>query len=346
MADKRQEQFDSLMARLEAKMPPEAAAQVKAAFAIAPEAALELGEGFLAKEDYGRHIREVTEKERLLAEEQNRVVELAKQVSGYEAQLRTSFMPRDQYDAAVAERNRLQQQLDQLSTEYPTLVQELGLTPATTPTGTGDNNNMFTHNNSGNNQNQNQNQSPANPAAQPVAPIRNITAPEWDQDKRNLAALAILSPAEQHDLAVRHQQVFGTQLPNMKELVNAAASTGRSLEDVWAEKYDVAAQLQKLEQERFEKTVQERTDQEVAKRLGASVVNGGTGIPNNHNVMSPFLQRIQPGQDPAQVQGVAGAPDMTRIANQGTGQGAAANAATQAYLSGKYRNEKFDILTS
>lgn len=182
---------------------------------------------------------------------------------------------------------------------------------------------------------------------QPVQnPIRNVTELQWNTDKQQLAALSILSPAAQHDLAVRHQKLYGTPLENMTEIVQESANTGQPLEQVWAAKYNVTERLQQLENERIESTVSQRVDAELAKRMSAGIIGGTTGV-NANQMQSPFLQRMPaPVEGQAAQPSVTGAPDLTRIANQGSGQGTAATRAAEAYLSGKYKNERFDILTT
>ena len=133
---------------------------------------------------------------------------------------------------------------------------------------------MQNNQNSNQNFNQNSNTGAQSPVAPPASPIQHVTQIAWNQDKQSLAALAMLSPAAQHDLAVRHQQLFNAPLPNMTELVNKAASTGQSLEAVWAEDYKVADRQQQLQNERLEATVQERVDAELAKRTSTLAMNG------------------------------------------------------------------------
>jgi len=335
MADKRQEQFDALMGRISSHLPADKVETLKGIFTEAPQAALQIGEEVLAKSDYTRRVQEVAATEQRLATEQAALTALSTRVSEYDAYLQQNYLPRDQYESVVAERNRLATQFEQLSQHYPSLVEDLGLP---------------SHNSQGaqtdmNNQNPTQ---PAAPAAlsAPVNPIQHVTQLAWNQDKQNLAALAMLSPAAQHDLAVRHQQLFNTPLANMTEIVNKAASTGRALEEVWAEDYKVPERQQQLQAEHLEATVKQRVDEEMAKRASAMALNGG-GIPNNGGMISPFLQgnaHIPEDQLGQPGVGIGGAPNMQRIANQGTGMGVAARAAADAYLSGKYANERFNIV--
>jgi len=350
MPDKRQEQFDALMGRISSHLPPEGVEQIKSVFAAAPQAALQLGEEVLAKSDYTRRVQEVALTEQQLAQERTALTELSTKVSQYDAYLQQNYLPRDQYEAVVAERNRFATQFEQLTSQYPTLMEELGL-----PTGTQHSQSQNQNQNQGDQQVNNQFQNP-NPGVQPTPPaapstptnpIQHVTQLAWNQEKQSLSALAMLSPAIQHDLAVRHQQLFGAPLANLTEIVNEAGSSGRSLEDIWAEKYNVAARQQQLAAEQLEATVAERVNTELAKRTSAMAINGG-GIPNN-GLLSPFLTgnaNIPQDQLASPGNGIGGAPDMTRIANQGSGRGTAAQAATAAYLSGKYANEKFDIIRS
>jgi hypothetical protein len=335
MADKRQEQFESLMTRLGSLMPADAVAQLKTSFEAAPEAALMLGEGFLAKEDYGRVIREASANRDALAQERAQVADLAKKVNDYDQHLQSAYLPRDQFEQVTQERNLLQAQLDQLKTAYPQVVEDLGLTPI------GGNSQM---NNQQQNQNGNGNGQHSAPPAPVQSPIRNVSEPFFNQQMQQAQALAVLTPAALHDLSVKHQQLFGSDKPltNMTALVNQSLEQGKTLEQVWAETYDVPAQITKLENDRIEQLVQQRTESEVAKRIGQAVVGGATGLGQNGQVGSLFLR--DQGQ-PMESRQLTGAPDMTRIANQGSGHSSTVQKATEAYLSGKYKDAKFDILS-
>lgn len=331
MPDKRQEQFDSLMTRLGSLMPAEAVTQLKTTFEAAPEAALMLGEGFLAKEDYGRVIREASANRDALASERQQVADLAKKVNDYDQHLQSAYLPRDQYEQVTNERNQLQAQLDQLKTAYPQVVEDLGLTP------TGGNNKVNT------NQNNNGGNHP-NPPAPVASPIRNVSEPYFNQQMQQNQALAVLTPAVVNDLNVKHQRLFGVDKPidNMVALVQQSLTENKTLEQVWAETYDVPAQITKLENDRIEQLVQQRTESEVAKRIGQAVVGGATGLGQNGQVGSLFLRDQGQPMDQRQL---TGAPSMERIANQGSGHSSTVQKATEAYLSGKYKDARFDILS-
>lgn len=331
MPDKRQEQFDLLMGRISSHLPPEKVEQLKGIFTEAPEAALQLGEEVLAKSDYTRSIQQVQQDRQQLQQEKEQLTALSTKVNEYDQYLQQNYLPREDYEKVLAERNQFQSRFDQLSQSYPSLLEELELTPSKGETTIMPN-------------------QPAQPGGvasvvPPQNPIRNVTELQFNQANQNLAALSILSPAAQHDLAVRHQKLYGQPLENMTEIVQETASTGKSLEEVWASKYNVAEQLKKLENERIEQLVSERVNAEVSAKISASVAGGAIGIPNN-GTLSPFLQRLSNEQASAPGNGVVGAPDPNRIANQGTGQGTAAQNATAAYLSGKYKDERFSLISA
>lgn len=344
--DKRQAEFDALMTRLSSHIPAEQQTVLQEVFTKAPEAALLLGEEVMAKSDYTRNIQQVMADRTTLEAERAALTDLSNKVQQYDQYLQTAYVPREDFDRLSAERAQLMGQIEQISTSYPSLVEELGLpSTATTATTTATQNGAtmpFNTNNGGGQPAPGQTQQTQSHQQQVANPIRNVTEMQWTQDKQQLAALSILSPAAQHDLAVRHKQVFGTDLPNMTELVQESANTGRPLEQIWAEKHNVAARMQELENQRIEQTVQERVEAELSKRISQAVVGGNTGLlPSN----SPFVQRMTPGQSPADA-ATAGAPSLERIANQGTGAGSAALQATQKYLAGAYKNEKFDMLST
>lgn len=340
MPDKREQEFENLMSRLGGHMSPEQQAQVRQAFAQAPEAMALLGEEVLAKQDYGRLIREANglrtqaqaEAQRIEQERQE-LAELATKVQEYERYLQSTALPRDQYEQLKQERDLLANKVAQLSTQYPALAEELELEPSSN----GGTKTMPASNEG------NQNQPFGGQAGQqaPSTPFQPVNTIAYQRDQQNMAALAMLTPAAMNDLAVKHQQLFGEPLADMTSLIKDATSSGRSIEDVWTEKYQVAERMQKLDAERVEQEVQTRVKAELAKALSGQVVNGGVGtLPGS--AQSPFLQRLQPGADGRD----PFAPDPNRIANQGTGVGEGARRAAEAWQSGKYRNEKFDLLTT
>lgn len=329
MADKRQEQFDALLGRISSHLPAEKLEQLKGIFTEAPEAALLLGEEAMAKSDYTRNIQQVREQQQQLAAERTQVAQLGNKVNEYDEYLRNNSVTREQYEQLMTERNQYQAQFDHLKATYPELGDQLSLAGTT----------IVNPANNGGHMPNNQ-----NGAAQPPAnPIRNVSELQYQQSTQQLTALAALSPATQLDLAAKHQALFGQPMTNMTELVTESMQTGRTLEDVWMEKHNVASRIQKLEAERFDQTVKAKVDEELAKRIGASVVSGNAGGANSQFI-SPFLKGME--LPPEQRQGPTGAPDQTRIANQGTGVGTSAQQAAAAYASGKYKNEKFDLLSS
>ncbi len=332
MLDKREEEFNALMGRISSHLPADKVEQLRGIFTESPQAALLVGEEVLAKSDYTRRVQQVAAQQQQLQAEQAKLTELSGKINEYDAYLRTSHVSREDYDSLAAERARLQTAFEQLSQEYPSIVDDLSL-----PTSTSNSNsnpssgaNVMPTPTSGN---------PSNPSN----PVKSVSELQWNQDKQSLAALAMLSPAAQHDLAVKHQQLFGSQIGNMTEIVQEAANTGRSLEEVWGDKYNVSARMEEVKQAEINSLVEERTKAELAKMLSAGAVGGGVGVPNT-NIGSPFLQRLAPAD--GQPSAALGAPDMNRVANQGTGQGSAAQAATAAYLQGKYKNERFDMLNT
>ncbi len=331
MPDKREQEFENLMSRLSGHMTPEQQAQVRQAFSQSPAALHLLGEEVLAKQDYHRLIQQTQAESQSLAREKAELAELATKVQEYETYLNSQALPRDQYEQLKQERDLLASKVAQLSTQYPALAEDLTLEPSSTPNG---GNQIMPNQQNGGRQES---------VAPPQNPIQPVNQLKYQQDQQNMAALAMLTPAAVNDLAVKHQQLFGTPLGNMTELIQEATSTGRSMEELWAEKYKVADRLQALDAERVENEVQARVKAELAKQLSAAALNGSPGInPGADQIRSPFLNTLQPP-----VEGrPAFSPDATRIANQGTGQGEAARRATEAFISGKYKNERFDLLTS
>lgn len=329
MADRRQDEYTALMGRISSHLPAEKLEQLKGIFAESPEAALLLGEETLAKSDYTRSIQQVRQQELALAAERQQVAQLGNKVNEYDEYLRATAVSREDYERLSNERNQFQFQLDHLKANYPELGDQLSLVGTTSNVGA----NMNTNNNGG---------VPAS-TARPENPIRSVSELDYRQTTNNLTALAALSPATQMDLAVKHQSIFGQPMANMTELVTESMQTGRTLEDVWMEKHNVASKIQELETQRFNQTVETKVNEELAKRIGVNVVSGNAGV-NNNGLLSPFLKGMDVPVE--QRQGPNGAPDPGRMANQGTGQGTAAQNATAAYLSGKYRDTKFDILST
>lgn len=340
MPDKREQEFENLMSRLGNHMSPEQQAQVRQAFSQSPEAMNLLGEEVLAKQDYGKLIREAnalriqaqTEAQQV-ARERAELAELATKVQEYETYLQSNALPRDQYEQLKQERDLLANKVAQLSSQYPALAEELDLEPSsnggtkTMPTSTEGNQNQPLGGQAGQ-------QAPSNP-------FKPVDALVYQKDQQNMAALAMLTPAAVHDLSVKHQQLFNEPLADVTSLIKDATASGKNIEEIWAEKYQVAERIQKLDAERVEAEVQTRVKAELAKALSGQVVNGGVGtLPGS--AQSPFLQRLQPGPDGRDPY----APDMNRIANQGTGVGEGARRATEAWQSGKYRGERFDLLTT
>lgn len=325
MADKRQEQFDALMGRISSHLPAEKVEQLRGIFSETPEAALQLGEEVLAKSDYTRSIQQVQAQRQELETERANLAALANKVNEYESYLANNSVTRAEYDQLMAEKATYQQQLDHLKRENPEL--EFSLAGTTTQ---GGQQQMITNN--GGTQ---------NPPQKPENPIKSVSELHFNQQMNQAVALAALSPAAQLDLAAKHQQLFPNQpLSNMTALVQESMATGKSLEEVWSEQYKVPERIEALNKERFEQEVSQRVEAEIVKRVGAGIVSGNIGG-NTDAYNSPFLQQLQVPIE--QRRGPAGAPDPIRIANQGTGQGSAAQAATAAFLSGKYKGERVEL---
>lgn len=327
MSEKRQQEFQNLMTRLSSHLTPEQAQKINEVFTASPNAALALAEETMAKADYTRNIQEVQQQRLQLQQEQARVTELAEKVSQYDNYIQSNSIPRDQYESLMAERNAFASQIEQIKSTYPDMEWDVE-TPSKPNGGTMTNQQL-----------QNQTPGVTNPPANPIKPVSEL---QFNQQIQQVVAMTALTPAAINDLSVKHQQLFGTHLPNATELVNRALAEGKDINQIWSEEYKVPERMAQLEEERFNITVQAKVDEELAKRISQGIIAGNNTI--GHDYQSPFLQqRMLP---PDQRTGVNGAPDPNRIANQGTGVGTAATNAAAAYLSGKYKGEKFSLLSN
>lgn len=334
MSDKRQQGFDSLMERLSTHLSPEQVTQIRGVFAEAPDAMNLVGEEVLAKSAYTREAQQLaTQRQQLLHEQQN-LADLAVKVTAYDEYLRTNHVTADQFAQLKAERDSYQSQIEQLKREYPELAEALPATQFGAPTSQPPQTQGAAMNNNPNNPNNFNTQAPTLP------PSLGVTSAQWNADKQNLAAMALLAPATQLDIAARHQMLFGTPIPNMTALVQESAASGKPLEEVWQQSYNVSAKLAEIEAAKMNAEVDRRVQDELAKRLGGAVLNGTPTIQQGGG--SPFLNGFTAPFTPDAPN--ANAPDPTRIANQGTGYGTAAQRATEAVLSGKYKGERFDLL--
>lgn len=333
MSDKRQQGFDSLMERLSTHLSQEQANQIRSVFAAAPDAMNQLGEEVLAKSAYTREAQQLAAQRQQLLQEQQSLADLAAKVTAYDEYLRTNHVTAEQFAQLKAERDNYQSQFEQLKQTYPELADTLPATQFGAPTSTTQpqHQGAVMNNNPNSNSNPNANQSP-------LATL-GVTSAQWQADKQNLAAMALLAPATQLDIAARHQTLFGTPIPNMTALVQESAASGKPLEEVWQQSYNVPAKLAELEAAKLSAEVDRRVQDELAKRLGGAVING---TPTQQHSGSPFLTGFTAPYSPEAPQ--ANAPDMARIANQGTGHGTAAQRATEAVLSGKYKGERFELL--
>lgn len=328
MSEKRQQEFDALMGRISSHLTPEQQEQIRGVFTASPNAAYALAEETMAKSDYTRNIQEVNAQRQELSSQQAAVAELSQKVSDYDTYMQQNYLPRADYEKVLAERNQFQATLDGLKAANPDVDFS-----------------MFENTPNGGQQQMNNQQQPQNHQqlpVPPVNPIRNITEPQFQQFAQQTVALAALAPATQIDIANRHQALFGTPITDLRGLVNEAMTTGRDLQELWAEKYNVSAKEAEIQKQVIENEIESRVNAEVAKRVSQGIISGAAGvIADQHR--SPFLQGLNVPLE--QRQGVTGAPNLDRIANQGSGRGEAAMRATEAYTSGKYANEKFSLIS-
>lgn len=133
---------------------------------------------------------------------------------------------------------------------------------------------------------------PAPTAAPPAAPdLKGYVKAEeaqralMDTFKANVELLNITN---------EHQRLFGRSLERYDELVQKAFETGRSLRETWRDVHAVEKREREIQEEQFERRVQERLAEERAKWVTENSLDGGRTTPG---VVSPFLQALKPERE-------------------------------------------------
>lgn len=317
LSDKQQTAFNELMGRLAPHLQPDTMTTLQTSFGGSEEAVRLLAEETMMKADYSRQVQAtVAERQAAqarqaeLAAAQASVAELTTRVQEYDAYLRTNFIERSQFEGLKVERDALNTQLEKVKTDYDLDLPIPGATTMST---------QPADNHNGNNSN----------GAKP--PFNYVTDAQLGAATSQLMAVATMTPALIAAISVEHQKLFGEPLADPVSLVKAALAEGRDLETVWTETYKVADKRAELQTQAFNQQVEAKVQEELAKRQSQSVFGGA--LPLTRMAPSPLLQDINL---PPEQRSVTAAP-MFRT-------GTAAASATAAYISGKYRGEKFDLL--
>jgi hypothetical protein len=129
-----------------------------------------------------------------------------------------------------------------------------------------------------------------------------------------------------YDLGERHRDLFGTRLPNAKELVAEAIKAGRPLEDYWKEKFKVPEK----EKEIYENSVkakfeEEFKNKEISLRSSLQIPQERAGNQSQHPLFSnPGLKEL--------------AAKVTHNDTSNSGEGV--SAAIAAFNEGKYNTRR------
>jgi hypothetical protein len=104
-------------------------------------------------------------------------------------------------------------------------------------------------------------------------------------------------PAAQIRLVAEHAKLFPGQVPDMVEVTNEAWNSNRSLEDVWKEKYGVEARKKQMDEEAFNKKVDEQVNERLNKLRSEEALRGSS-FRKPDEKGSPIYDRLMRAKPP------------------------------------------------
>jgi hypothetical protein len=124
---------------------------------------------------------------------------------------------------------------------------------------------------------------PATNGRTDIDPKQFLTRKEWEEETARLGqAIGNFSP-ELLDIQESHRQLFPDKPLSMKALVDAARKEGRTVQEVWSERFKVGERMQELQQQAVQKhddAIREDERKKVLTEVATGPIPGSQGRPD------------------------------------------------------------------